>query len=82
VAGSALLDEIVLGRKVPACPCGLSRAHGAEGYNAQHRTWVNDFAQALASWNMDVVQDLHRSWCGSNNMAASELLVRPNQPVW
>lgn len=29
----------------------------ADDYNAQHRTWVNNFAQALASWNIDVVWD-------------------------
>jgi hypothetical protein len=31
--------------------------HDAEGYNAQHRAWVNDFARALGSWNVDVVWD-------------------------
>ncbi|MGA7326232.1 MAG: hypothetical protein WBX25_17545 [Rhodomicrobium sp.] len=30
---------------------------GAQRYNEQHRTWVNDFARALASWNVDVVWD-------------------------
>ncbi len=36
---------------------------GAEQYNALHRTWVNDFAHALESWNVDVIwDDRLREW--------------------
>jgi hypothetical protein len=30
---------------------------GAKRYNLKHRTWVNDFARALASWAVDVIWD-------------------------
>jgi hypothetical protein len=30
---------------------------GRESYNTRHRAWVKDFANALASWNVDVIWD-------------------------
>ncbi len=31
--------------------------YAAEHYSERHRTWVNDFAQGLVSWNVDVIWD-------------------------